>query len=132
MRLQVGKAADSPFGQTAETTHQESLVNPLGTNVLAGIKGTASDLADTQAIILKLRQKAIELGVTEGRLFIVIGSTLAGYADIQNFARDLLEIHGLPWKFLLGRLKPKWPFLRSALILKWPTASFWLMLVRER
>lgn len=100
VRLQVGKAADTPFGQTAETTHQETLVNPLGTKVLTGIKATASDLADTQAIIFKLKEKAIELGVTEGRVFIVIGSTLAGFADIQNFARDLLEIHGLAVEIL--------------------------------
>lgn len=111
VRLQIGKGTDSPFGQTADTTHQESLVNPLGTNVLAGIKATASDLADTQAIIFKLKEKAVELGVNESRIFFVIGSTLAGCADIQNFARDLLEIHGLAVEILTSQAEAEMAIL---------------------
>lgn len=103
VRLQVGKAVDNPFGQTADTIHQESLVNPMGTKVLAGIKATSIDLADTHAVISKFKQKAIELGVTQGRMFIVVGSSLvAGWTDIQNFRKDL-EIHGLPVEILTSQ-----------------------------
>lgn len=110
VRLQVGKAVDNPFGKTAESTHQESLLNPLGTKVLAGIKATSLDLAEIQANISKLKQKAIDLGVNEGRIFIVFGSSLAGWADIQNFKKDL-EIHGLPVEILTSQAEAEMAIL---------------------